>query len=132
MSGLAKVARREFRIAFPDIDAKLIRLLTLALGDRQFQDVSNGLAAKLPYSYASQSVTRDTAREYIDKVQRHAHDEIESLVLEFLPTAKYERRPASEFTDGFRQRFQTGGTGKSQGSKVVLQVPRSWRAVPGE
>ena len=40
--------------------------------------------------------------------------------------------PVGEFADGFRQRYQTDGTGKAQSIKLKLQLPRSWTAKDGE
>ena len=44
---------------------------------------------------------------------------------------RYIRSPTAEFSDGYRQRYESAGTGKAKGVAFNLQVPISWKAMEG-
>jgi hypothetical protein len=127
-----ELTRSRFRATFPEITSKLEAQLKTAMGEKQFQEVAASLRAKLTNTLESQEITRDLAVQFFDQVKARAKGEIESPVLEYLLALNYMNNPVRELTDGFRQRYQTDGGGKSQGIKLKLQLPRSWVAKEGE
>lgn len=127
-----ELARAQFGSTFPDIKAKLETQLRQAMGEKLFQETRTALQTKLKSTLGRQQITREIAGSFLQQVKGRSKGEIESPVLEYLLTVKYAANPVGEFTDGFRQRYKTDGTGKSQGLKMNLQLPRSWLGKDGE
>lgn len=73
-----------------------------------------------------QKITRELALQFLKQVEDRSKGEIPSPILEYLLVVKYASNPVGEFLDGFRQRYNTDGSGKSQGIKLKLQIPKSW------
>lgn len=132
LTGGVELARAQFASTFPDIKAKLETQLKQAMGDKLFQDSRATLQTKLKVTLNRQQITREIAGNFLQQVKGRSKGEIESPVLEYLLTVKYSANPAGEFTDSFRQRYETDGMGKSYGLKVNLQLPRSWLGKDGE
>ena len=126
------VANARFDATFPDIKTKLEMQLKEALGDKGFQEVATTLRSKVKELAERQKLSKEIAADFLEQVKARSKGEIESPVLEYLLTVKYANYPMGEFSDGFRQRYQTSGDGKSQGIKLKLQIPKSWLAKEGE
>ena len=132
LTGGVELARAQFGSTFPDIKAKLETQLKHATGEKLFQETATNLQTKLRETLGRQQITRQIATNFLQQVKGRSKGEIESPVLEYLLAVKYTSSPVSEFADGYRQRYQTDGLGKSQGIKLNLQLPRSWVAKEGE
>lgn len=132
LTGGVKLAQAQFGSTFPDIKTKLETQLKKAMGEKLFQETATKLRTKLREILGNEKITRETAANFLEQVKRRSKGEIESPILEYLLTVKYAVNPVGEFLDGFRQRYQTDGTGKSQGIRLNLQFPRSWIAKEGE
>lgn len=132
LSGGVELARVQFGSTFPDIKTKLETQLKNAMGEKLFQETATNLRTKLRENLERQQITREIAANFIEQVKGRSRGEIESPVLEYLLAVKYTANPVGEFADGYRQRYQTDGAGKSQGIKLNLQLPRSWAAKEGE
>jgi hypothetical protein len=130
--GDVELARAQFGSSFPDIKIKLEKQLKQAIGEKLFQQTSANLRVKLRETLGRQQITNDIAASFLGQVKARSKGEIESPVLEYLLVVDYTANPVGEFADGFRQRYQTDGTGKSQGIKINLQLPRSWAGKDGE
>ncbi len=128
----ALLARARFASTFPDIQSRLEAELRSALGPENFGQLSKKTAGTLREAANRQAVTPDVAAAFLDQVEARARGEIESPVLESLLAVKYKDNPAREYSDGFRQRFDTDGTGKARGIRLSLRLPRSWAAREGE
>ena len=126
------LASAQFSATFPNIKTDLEVQLKKALGEKLFQDTATSLRKKLRDSLGQQQISREIAANFLEEVKRRSRGEIDSPVIEYLLAVKYATNPVGEFSDGFRQRYQTDGTGKSQGIKLALQLPRSWAAHEGE
>lgn len=127
-----ELARSQFGATFPDIKPKLERQLKKAMGEKMFQETAIKLRAQLQDNLGRHQITRESAANFLNQVKARSKGEIESPVLEYLLTVTYTANPVGEFADGFRQRYQTDGGGKSQGIKLKLQLPQSWTAKEGE
>ena len=127
-----ELARAQFGSTFPDITAKLETQLKQALGEELFQETRATLQTKLNGTLGRQQITLEIAGNFLQQVKSRSRGEIESPVLEYLLAVRYALNPTGEFWDRFRQRFETDGTGKSQGIRVNLQLPRSWLGMQGE
>ena len=125
-----ELARAQFGSTFPGIKTKLETQLKQAMGEKLFQDTKTNLQTKLKETFGHQKITREIASNFLEQVKGRSKGEIESPVLEYLLAVEYSANPAAEFADGFRQRYAT--TGKSQGIKINLQLPRSWIGKDGE
>ncbi len=126
------VAKSTFDASFPEIGTKLETQLRHAMGQDFVQQLTAKLRADFSTTLASQQLTRPAVVQFIEQVKTRAQGDIESPVLEYLLAVKYANYPVAEFTDGFRQRYATDGTGKAQGIKMKLQLPRSWASKDGE
>jgi len=126
------LVRAQFQSAFPDSASKLRAHIAVAANGQEIGKQLDATIEKMFASQASLPMTRADADTYLDEVVSRSKGEIESPVYEYLLAVKYELRPVGEFLDGKRQRYQTDGTGKSQGIKLNLQLPRSWAALDGE
>lgn len=127
-----KLSNAKFESAFPEIKKKLEMQLKLALGEKKFQEMANALINNLQNTLKQNKLTRETSQNFLKKVEDRAKGKIETPVLEYLLIVKYASNPVGEFLDGFRQRYSTDGSGKSQGIKLSLQLPRSWARKEGE
>lgn len=132
LAGGVELARARFGSTFSDIETKLEIQLTQAIGEKLFQETAGNLRMNLRETLGRQQITRDIAASFLEQVKARSKGEIESPVLEYLLAVKYTANPVGEFADGFRKRYQTDGTGKSQGIKINLQLPRSWAGEDGE
>lgn len=132
LTGGVELARAQFSSTFPDINNKLEKELIQALGESQFQEIAAKLRIRIEKSIAGQNFTNDIAINFLEQVKARSKGKIENPVLEYLLAVKYTSNPVGEFVDGFRQRYQMDGTGKSQGIKLALQLPLSWAAKEGE
>lgn len=132
LSGEVMLARARFSSTFPDIKTKLETQLKNVMGEKQFQEASATMRKTLHENLSGQKITRQIAVNFIEQVNNRAKGEIESPVLEFLLGVQYMTNPAREVTDGYRQSYKTNGTGKSQGIKLNLKLPRSWAETEGE
>lgn len=126
------LARAQFGSTFPDIKTKLETQLKKAMGKKLFEETATNLRTKLRETLGRQQITREIAVNFLEQVKGRSKGEIESPVIEYLLAVKYTANPVGEFADGFRQRYRTDGTGKSQGIKIALQLPRSWAGKDGE
>jgi len=127
-----ELARAQFGSTFPDITAKLETQLKQAMGEELFQETRATLQTKLNGTLGQQQITLEIAGNFLQQVKSRSRGEIESPILEYLLAVRYALNPAGEFLDRFRRRYETDGTGKSQGIRVNLQLPRSWLGMQGE
>ena len=126
-------ARANFNSVFPDIKKKLEAELTTALTEPKFKALRAEMDNKIRPLLTKQQLTPQLAQQFLEQVKARAKgDDMEPDVLRYLLAVRYAANPVAEFGDGFRQRFRTDGTGKSQGIRLVLQLPRSWIAKEGE
>jgi len=132
LSGGVELARAQFGSTFPDIKAKLETQLKNAMGEKLFQETATNLRKKIQETLGRQQITGEIATNFLEQVKGRSKGEIESPVLEYLLAVQYTANPVGEFADGYRQRYQTDGSGKSQGIKLNLQPPPSWAAKEGE
>ncbi|MFO1389411.1 hypothetical protein [Cellvibrio sp.] len=127
-----ELAGAQFGSTYPDIKVKLETQLKQAMGERLFQETKADLLTKLKETIGRQQITKESALSFLEQVKGRSKGDIESPVLEYLLALRYTTNPAAEFADGFRQRYETNGMGKSQGIKLNLQLPRSWAREEGE
>jgi hypothetical protein len=132
MAVSVELARAQFGSSFPNIKQKLESQLKEKFGEKGFEELASTMQTKLQGTLSKQKITREIAAQFFDQVKGRSKGEIDSPVLEYMLYVNYMANPAGEFSDGFRQRFQTDGTGKAQSIKLKLQLPRSWTAKEGE
>lgn len=132
LTGDVVLARAQFSSTFPDIKTKLEAQLKQNLGGKHFQEMRVSLQANLKEASSRQQITKEIATNFLKQIKDRSKREIENPILEYLLAVKYATNPTGEFTDGFRQRYETKGIGKSQGIEVNLQLPRSWIGKDGE
>jgi hypothetical protein len=126
-------ARLAFDASFSGAKEGLKRELTQAIGDANVKKLQAEMETKIKLRLDQQAWTPDSAEQFLDQVRAGAKgNEMDSDVLNYLLAVTYAKNPVGEFLDGFRQRFRTDGTGKAQGIKLTLQLPRSWLSREGE
>lgn len=127
----ALVARLTFEAAFPRLLPNLEAELRSIFGADKLRGLRDQMLGQL--EAIRQPVDSKRGSEFLKQVHGRAKGEgIEPEILAYLLAIRYARQPVGEFTDGFRQRFQTDGIGKAQGLRLTLQLPRSWQAQEGE
>lgn len=127
-----ELARMEFNLTFPNISKKIEALLINTMEEEKFNAFKKKIKGKLSETLKSQKITKQIAIAFIRNVKNRSKGNIDSPVLEYLLAVNYENNPVSEFLDGFIQRFQTDGSGKSQGIILNLKLPSSWKGGNGE
>jgi len=125
------LVKSQFNSAFPNIKSKLKSQLIAAMGKKLFSQTDNELKKKLQTNRGTQVITKEIAQAFLQQIKERAEGNIESPVLEYLLSVKYLAFPANEFIEGHRQTFKTEGHKKAQDIKLVLQVPKSWKAKEG-
>lgn len=126
------LARAQFDSSFPNIKLKLRDQLTLAMGEVLFKKTEANIKSQIKTSLEVQELTKDIAQDFLEQVKERAEGNIDSPVIEYLLSVGYMRYPAGEYVGGYRQRFSSDSHRKSQGIKLVLQTPKSWKAEEGE
>jgi hypothetical protein len=133
MSVEVEITRMAFAAGFPNIRIRVERELSSAIGEAGLNQLRKEMQRKMIDILSHQPMTPETAKQFLDQVKARAKgNEIEPEVLNYLLAVKYSDNSVGEFTDGFRQRYRTDGSGKSQGLRFHLQLPRSWLAKEGE
>ena len=127
-----ELTRLQFESVFPEIKTKLKRKMIETLGESRLKKLDEKLYDRMDNMYEEQEVKIEEAIDFLDLVKRRSEGEIESPVLENLLAVKYKNEPVQEYVDGYRQRYKTDGLGKSQGVKLILQLPYSWIEKDGE
>lgn len=131
MTAEAQLARLTFDAAFPGLLPAIERELTIVVGAEKLPALREQMLKAL--DDLRQPLDPTAAAEFLQQVRDRSRGEgVETDVLSYLLAIRYSRQPVSEYVDGFRERYQTDGTGKAQGVKLVLQLPRSWLAQDGE
>lgn len=129
----ALAARAAFDAVFPEAEEKLEAELAAVFGEKSFAAMREETLDLMSRVLQKQQLSVEQARDYIAGVKRRAQGEdMEQDVLDYLLAATYADRPSAEFADGFRQRYRSDGSGKAQGLRLRLQLPRSWAGADGE
>ena len=133
MAMQVELARLRFNTAFPDIKKKLERELTSAIGEPKFRELKADLGKRIEPMLRKQQITPDLAVSFLEEIKGRAKGNyIEPDILRYLLAVHYNTNPVGEFFDGFRQRYSTNNHAKSQGIKLMIQLPRSWLGMEGE
>ncbi len=126
-------AREAFDAAFPDVENRLETELRAIFGPKAFVQFRNDMLEAVIDAQMKQPKSIEEARSFLAEVHRRARgDGIDQDVLDYMLATQYAGEPAAEFADGFRQRYRSDGSGKAQGVKLRLQLPRSWSGKEGE
>jgi hypothetical protein len=127
----ARMARLQFDASFgssiTNMDSELAR------GGGGWSKTKGELRDKIATTLGTQPLTPDSAKEFAEAVTKRAKGEIPSPVVETLLTFHpyYLSKPACEFTDGFKARFSSDGSGKAKGVRLHLDYPKSWSSAEG-
>ncbi|WP_441001136.1 DUF4339 domain-containing protein [Fodinibius sp. SL11] len=92
-------------------------------------EIRNNSIKYLDYS----NVTREDAKDFLDKVENRASGNLESPVLETLLMfhPKYIESPRLLFTDDYTKEFRSKGMEKAKGVDLAIEYPSSWKAKDG-
>lgn len=92
-------------------------------------EIRNNSIKYLDYS----NVTRQDAKDFLDKVENRASGNLESPVLETLLMfhPKYIESPRLLFTDDYTKEFRSKGMKKAKGVDLAIEYPSSWKAKEG-
>ncbi len=127
----ARIAKLQFDVSF----APSIKNIDAVLGRRggEWSKVKTELQDKIATTLGSQTLTTDSAKEFAEAVTKRAKGNIPSPVIETLLTfhPAYISKPWTEFVDGFKTRFSSGGSGKAKGVRFHLDHPKSWSSADG-
>lgn len=126
------LVKAHFDSSFPRIKSKLKDQLVSALGNKLFNKMDKELKKQFQTNLGNQIITKGIAQEFLQQVKKRAAGEIDSPVLEYILSVNYLSYPVGEFTNNYRQRFNSEGHAKAQGIKLTLQLPKSWKAKEGE
>ncbi len=133
LSAQVALSRLMFDTTFGDSLRAIEAELTKTLGANAAQQIASEGRKKLLPILEKNKLSQADAQKFIETVKSRTQGEnIEPDVLETLLANKYRANPVAEFTDGWRQRYKTDGSGKSLGLQISMQLPKSWRAKEGE
>lgn len=125
------LARLTFDAAFPNLLELLEAELGAVVGTEAFPAFRDGMLQKI--EAVRQPIGDGAAEDFLRQVHARAKGVgLEPDVRGYILATRYAPRPVAEFTDGFRERFETDGTGKAQGLRLALHLPQSWLAQEGE
>ncbi len=126
-------ARGAFNSAFPEVEARLETELRAVFGEGDFAGLRRDMQERVSEVLNKQPLSAAQAAEFLADVQRRARGEgLDPEIRDYLLAVTYASEPATEFADGFRQRYRTDGSGKALGLRLHLQLPRSWSGTDGE
>lgn len=131
LSREAFLAKLSFERTFGDIPGKLEPMFEEALGSDGFGEYRADIESQLRSQVDSTSITRSQAELFLEEVHSRAKGDIYSPTLEYLLAIRFGDNPVEEYTKGFRQKYQTDGSGKSRGVVLDMQLPRSWQGKEG-
>lgn len=122
--------QRKFGRSIKNIDVRMEELLKGDWG-RIKRDMLNDSRVQ---PVVNQKLTRHEAQLFLHEVTERSKGEIQSPILETLLIFDplYEKNPIREMLDGYRQTFQSDGTGKARGVKYRLDFPKSWQINEGK
>ncbi|WP_417539427.1 hypothetical protein [Marinobacter sp.] len=123
----ALLAKLEFQRTFGDIHANLEPKLVEFLGEEVFKAFRAKLENQLMDMAQGEEIRRILAENFLEEVRNRARGDIYSPTLEYLLAVRFSENPVSEYSSGFRQTFQTDGSGKSRGLVLRIQLPKSWQ-----
>jgi hypothetical protein len=132
LSGVALLAEKEFSAEFGDsiseMDARMLNL-----SPDEWKKIKADLERQIAENTASIMLNHAGAERFIKIVRDRAKGDIPSPVAETLLMFKprYQRNPVTEFTDGYKQRHESEGSGKAKGVAFSIEVPRSWKPMEG-
>ncbi len=129
----AMAARSAFEAGFPGAEGKLEAELAAVFGDKNFAAMRADTFRLLTDVMQKEHWSAEQGRDFIAGYKSRAKGEgIEQDILAYLLAVVYADEPVNEFSDGFRQRYRSDGSGKAQGLLLRLQLPRSWSCADGE
>ena len=133
LSRMALLVEMQFWSEFGDAIREMDTRMS-SLGPKEWQKIKGELDRQVAERTASFKLTQADAEEFIQTVRDRAKGDLPSPVVETLLMFKprYQRTPATEFVDGYTQRYESGGTGKAKGVAFSLDVPRSWKEKEGK
>lgn len=133
LSAQVALSRFMFDAAFGTSIRGIETELTKVLGANATAEIASEGRKRLVPILEKNRFSQADAQQFIETMKSRAKGEnIESDVLETLLARKYQTNPVAEFTDGWRQRYRSDGSGKSLGLQISMQLPKSWRAKEGE
>jgi hypothetical protein len=127
----ALLARLAFERTFGDVPDKIDPMLKNTLGSDEYEKFRADLTRQLKSQLNSDPLTKPIAEGFFDEVRGRADGDIYSPTLEYLLAIRFGDWPVEEYTKGFRQKYQTDGSGKSRGIVLHMQLPRSWEGMEG-
>ncbi len=132
--GLAPQARLS-RLTF---DAKFGSSITnmdafLSRRSGEWSKVKSELQDRIKTTLDTQTLTPNSAKQFVESVVRRAKGEVDSPAIETLLifNPSYISKPENEFVDGFKARFTSDGSGKAKGVRFHLDYPKSWSTAEG-
>ncbi|WP_309044472.1 hypothetical protein [Marinobacter sediminicola] len=123
----ALLAKLKFQRAFGDIHVNLEPKLVEFLGEDVFKVFRAKLENQLMDMAQGEEINRILAENFLEEVRNRAKGDIYSPTLEYLLAVRFSENPVSEYANGFRQTYQTDGTGKSRGVVLRIELPKSWQ-----
>ncbi len=99
----------------------------------EWKEIKNGMRQTFKQMIQNNYFTEDEARQFINIVRQRAKGNIDSPVLEtfLLFNPEYQQYPEKEFLDGFRNKYENSGLGKSQGIRFSIEFPKTWKSEDG-
>jgi hypothetical protein len=127
----ARIAKLQFESSFAASITNMDGVLSRKGGE--WGKVKSELRDMIAATLGSQTLTTNSAKDFVEIVTKRAKGEIPSPVIETLLTfhPTYIAKPGSEFLDGFKARFASDGSGKAKGVRLHLDYPKSWSSADG-
>lgn len=124
------LAKNEFDLKYlksiKEIEQSFLKIMTKKQWDEYKVNLKNKIKEQLKYDY----ITQQESLNFIQEVKTRATGNIESPVIEtllmFNPT--YQKKPISEFSDNFFQKYNSKDNLKAKGVDFTVKAPKSWKS----
>lgn len=96
----------------------------------QWNEIKNHIQGEILKTHDSEDLTESMAQDFIEVVLDRAEGNIDTPILEtllmFFPD--FQSNPEREFTEKYRYRFFSDGSGKAKGVSFSIEIPKTWQA----
>jgi len=126
-----KKARLNFNSSFGRAHKNIEDKLKNILGD-YFNSYQSEISKQFAEIIENQSHNKDTAINFLQKVNERAKGDIESPIKETLLTYEYINEPHKELLNNYTKTYRTKDHPKAKGIDFQINIPQSWSQKEGE
>lgn len=96
----------------------------------KWDKIKNHIQGEMAETHDSVELTESMSQDFINVVLDRSEGNVESSILEtllmFIPS--FQSNPELEFTEKYRYKFCSDGSGKAKGVAFCIKIPKTWQA----